>query len=238
MTLRLFVDQRLAAGAEVELPAAAARHVQVRRLQPGATLVLFDGRGGEWRSRVGRMKRHGVAVAIEQFDPVERELPVRVTIAIGMPANERMDWLVEKATELGAHGIQPLHLQRSVLRLAPERAERRQAHWRSLAVAACEQCGRNRVPWIGEVREFGDWLAALPPQAERWLLSPAAQRRGLPPLGAEAQVIVLAGPEGGPSADEERAAVAAGFVALSLGERTLRAETAPLAVLAALALRG
>ena len=239
MSVRLYVDaaawQR---DAEIDLPAAAARHVQVRRLQPGDPLRLFDGRGGEWQATVLRMGRSQVVVRICGFDPVERELGPRVTVALGMPANERMDYLVEKATELGVHSLQPLQCERSVLRLAGERAQRKREHWQAIAVAAAEQCGRTRVPQVAPVHTLPQFLAQLPDAALRLLLSPA---EGAPPLhavAADAQTLLtLSGPEGGLSPAEEAAARAAGFVPARLGERVLRAETAPLAVLAWIGLK-
>jgi 16S rRNA (uracil1498-N3)-methyltransferase len=157
-----------------------------------------------------------------------------------MPANERMDWLVEKATELGVAGLQPLHTSRSVLRLAGERAVKKQKHWQSVAVAACEQCGGNRVPAVAPVQDLGAWLKSLSPvdlkaPALRCLLSLAD---GSMPLGqalarvpTAAPVIFLSGPEGGLSPAEEALAAAHGFVPVTLGARVLRAETAALAAL-------
>jgi 16S rRNA (uracil1498-N3)-methyltransferase len=143
--LRLHVPAALSPGLELNLPDGAARHVQVLRLQPGAPLRLFDGHGGEWQAEVTAMGRRDVAVRIGTHDAIERELPLAVTLALGMPANERMDTLVEKATELGAAALQPLVCERSVLRVDGERAQRKALHWQAIAVAACEQCGRNRV---------------------------------------------------------------------------------------------
>lgn len=234
MSLRLFIEAALAPGAELELPPGPARHVQVRRLQPGDALVLFDGRGGEWAATVGRIGRQQVTVRLGEHDPVDREAALAVTLALGMPANERMDWLVEKATELGVAEIRPLLTERSVLRLAGERAERKRAHWQAIAVAAAEQCGRTRVPLLHPVRELGA-ADALPADARGWLLSleagaaPAAawRRAGGPQL-------LLSGPEGGLSPAELARARDAGLQPLSLGPRVLRAETAPLAALALL----
>jgi 16S rRNA (uracil1498-N3)-methyltransferase len=227
----------LAAGQPVELPAGAARHVQVLRLQPGARITLFNGSGGEFEAVVERMGRSEVAVRVESHDPVEREAARELHLAVAMPANERMDWLVEKATELGAASIQPLMAERSVLRLAGERAGKKQAHWQAIAVAACEQCGRNRVPPVHEVAELRTWLARGPAGgARRLLLSLRPQAPGLrEAAGAGGAAVFLTGPEGGWSDAEEAAALAAGFQPVTLGARVLRAETAALAALAALA---
>jgi 16S rRNA (uracil1498-N3)-methyltransferase len=243
MTLRLFVELPLAGAAELALPAAAARHVQVRRLQPGAALLLFDGRGGEWAATVTHMGRSEVRVNVGGHDGIERELPLAVTLAVGMPANERMDWLVEKATELGAAALQPLQCERSVLRLDGERAARKVAHWQGVAVAAAEQSGRTRVPMVAPVRTLASWLAGLAGQLEapaltRLVLSLAPDTTSLPAADVGAQALcLLSGPEGGFDAAELAAARGAGFVPVSLGPRVLRAETAPLAALSWLALQ-
>ena len=236
MTLRVFVEALLSAGAEFELAEGPARHVQVRRAQPGGALVLFDGRGGEWSAEVVAMGRTSVTVRTLVHDPVERESSHALTIALGMPANERMDMLVEKATELGVAAIQPLVTERSVLRLTGERAERKLEHWQAIAVAACEQCGRTRVPELHPVRALSSWLDDLPVAPARWLLQPGAplpSDQGL----ASARAVVLSGPEGGLSAVEADAAARHGFVPLGLGARILRADTAPLVMLAWAALR-
>lgn len=238
MSVRLYVDAALQRDAEIDLPAAAARHVQVRRLQPSDPLRLFNGGGGEWQATVLHMGRSQVRVRIGDFDPVERELRQRVTVALGMPANERMDYLVEKATELGVHSVQPLQCERSVLRLAGDRAERKREHWQAIAAAAAEQCGRTRVPRVEPVQTLQRFLAQPPDAALRLLLSPADDAPPLHVVAADEQALLtLSGPEGGLSPAEEAAARAAGFVPARLGERVLRAETAPLTVLAWLGLK-
>lgn len=169
MPPRLHVDSPLVAGAELALPDAASRHVQVLRLQPGAALTLFDGRGGEWSAEVLAIGRKTVSARVGMHRDVERELATPVTLALGMPANERMDGLVEKATELGVAAIQPLVCERSVLRLAGDRADRKAAHWQAIAVAACEQSGRNRVPQVAPVRLLrGGWRRQLPCRRNGW----------------------------------------------------------------------
>lgn len=223
----------LAGAAEITLPEGAARHVQVLRLQPGDALTLFDGRGGEWAAEVTAMGRREVSVRMGDFADVSRELPLAVTLAIGMPANERMDALVEKACELGVAAIQPLLCERSVLRLAGERAQKKVAHWQGVAVAACEQSGRTRVPVVAPVMALPEWLASLAPQgdADRVVLS-LRDAQPLPVLRPAGALLSLSGPEGGLSAAEEDAARRCGFRPVSLGARTLRADTAPLALLA------
>ncbi len=226
----------LSAGAELELPPAAARHVQVLRHQPGDAITLFNGEGGQWQGTVLRMGRSDVAVRVDAFEAVEREPARRVHLALGMPANERMDWLVEKAAELGVASVQPLHTAHSVLRLSGDRAVKKQVHWQQVAVAACEQCGGNRVPAVQAVADLAAWLrnsADLAPL--RCVLSLADGARPLTEVlreaPADAPVLFLSGPEGGLSPQEDAAARAAGFRPVTLGPRVLRAETAALAAL-------
>lgn len=238
---RFYCDTALTTGETLELPAVAARHVQVLRLQPGDSITLFNGTGGEFSASVAQMGRSMVSVQVGQHHALEREAPRAVHLAVGMPANERMDWLVEKATELGVAAIWPLQTERSVLRLKGERADKKQAHWQAIAIAACEQCGRNRVPRIHAVSDLSAWL--LQPdlaQHDRFVLSLRPEGRPFNPDPAPTQparaALFLSGPEGGLSPAEEEAAIAAGFAPVSLGQRVLRAETAAIAVLAALTL--
>lgn len=244
---RFYCPTPLTPGNVLDLPASAARHVQVLRLQPGDVITLFNGgpevpgsSGGEYEATVTQMGRSHVQVQVGAHMTVEREAAMQVHLALGMPANERMDWLVEKATELGVASIQPLMTERSVLRLSGERADKKQAHWQSVAVAACEQCGGNRVPRVHAVMTLAQWLKAPAPldaaQSPRLLLSLRAESLGLraavrPTASA---ITFLSGPEGGLSLAEEDAALAQGFTPVTLGPRVLRSETAALAALAAL----
>ena len=239
MTARIYTDQTLAPGISISLPPVAARHVQVLRFQPGNVLTLFNGQGdveGEYSATIQSMGRSDVQVSVGNFVATQREASRTVHLAVGMPANERMDWLVEKATELGVVSIQPLMTERSVLRLSGERAEKKRLHWQGIAVAACEQCGRNRVPLIRPLASFNEWLKIQNTTDEvRWLLSLQAGTQLLfKALGASRLMTFLSGPEGGLSPLEESAALAKGFLPVTLGQRVLRSETAPLAVLAAL----
>lgn len=235
---RFFVDSPLAVtDGDLALPPGAARHVQVLRLQPGDALTLFDGSGPEWQAEVTAMGRSEVRVRLVAAATPQRELARAVTLAVVMPANDRMDFLVEKATELGAAALQPLVAERSVLRLAGERADKKRAHWQGVAIAAAEQSGRTVPMRVEPVLPLAAWLAALPaPTGDEWrgLLSP----RAAAPLAlfGQARALFLSGPEGGLSDAEENAARARGFAAVTLGPRVLRADTAPLAVLAWLAL--
>jgi len=232
------------------LPDAAARHVRVLRLQPGSPLVLFNGDdGAEWSASVSRMTKAEVEVHLEAPHAVVRELSCAVTLALGAPANDRMDAFVEKACELGAAAIQPLLCERSVLRLSGERAEAKRRHWSGIASSASEQCGRTRIASVAAMRELHDWLDgtatvdgqrsvvlsfaadAAPVASLADVVSPAASGNGKRP-----GLVVLSGPEGGLTAAEEAAAVEHGFIRVGLGPRVLRADTAPLALLAWLGL--
>jgi 16S rRNA (uracil1498-N3)-methyltransferase len=235
----------LATGAELDLPPGAARHVQVLRLQPGDTITLFHGGqaegdpGGEFDATILKMGRSDVRVVVGAHHATEREAPRAVHLLAGITANERMDWLVEKATELGVASITPLVAERSVLKLKGERAEKKIAHWQAVAVAACEQCGRNRVPVVHNAVDLAGWVRAQAQATtvQRLLLS---LRAGTAPLhtaaGPAGPVVFISGPEGGLSSTEEDLALQHSFAPVTLGPRVLRAETAPLAALAALTL--
>jgi 16S rRNA (uracil1498-N3)-methyltransferase len=231
---RVFVDAPLQAGARVTLEGSAAGHVtRVLRLRKGEPLTLFNGRGGEYAGWIDATGGASVTVAVGEHDTVERESPLAVTLAQGISRGERMDLVVQKATELGVHIIVPVLTEHSVVRIDDRQAARKVSHWRAIAIGACEQCGRNHVPEVSApwpLREFlADGAATTPPT--RLLLSPAASLR-LDELSPGLRAItVLIGPEGGLSADEEQAAVKAGYTAVRLGPRVLRTETAAIVAL-------
>lgn len=237
---RFHVPLALRCGDELTLPASAARHVQVLRLQPGDALTLFNGQAngdehGQWQAEVLRMGRSDVVVRVGAFAPVQAELATPVTLAVGMPANDRMDWLVEKATELGVAAIQPLMCERSVLRLSGERAQKKVDHWQAVAVSAAEQCGRVCVPVLHPVLPLRGWLARRG-EGLHLVLSPQAQGGFHQQVrGHVGALSLVSGPEGGLSPAEEALCRTAGCLPVSLGPRILRAETAPLAALAWLA---
>jgi len=228
----------LSPGAQVDLPEAAGHHaLKVLRLRPGDAVMLFDGQGGEWQAEIvgaGRTAR----VALRAHLARECETPLHVTLVQALPAGDKMDWVVEKAVELGVAAIQPVAAQRSVIRLSAERMARRVAHWNAIAAAACAQCGRNRVPPVAAVLDLPRYLGGLgAADGIRLMLAPQAAT-GLaslpPPNGA---IRLLVGPESGWTDDEIQAAQLVGFRTLRLGPRVLRCETAGLAALAALQTR-
>lgn len=231
---RIYCPEHLLSSQSLSLPREASRHIQVLRLQPGTMITLFDGRGGEYDATITAMRRQAVDVTVSTHHAVEREAAAAVHLAVCIPANERMDWLVEKATELGAAHITPLMSQRSVVRLSGERADKRRAHWEAIAVGACEQCGRNRVPRIDTPVDLAHWLRGQADDTSgtsptlRIVLSLAAAP-GNTSRPTDTRTCVLIGPEGGFTPIEEQLIVASGFIPYRLGSRVLRTETAALA---------
>ncbi|MCL2523271.1 MAG: 16S rRNA (uracil(1498)-N(3))-methyltransferase [Betaproteobacteria bacterium] len=233
---RFYCREALAPGARVELPAPVARHAaRVLRLPPGAPMILFDGRGGEYLAHIERIERDRVLAGLADWREVERESPLAVTLVQALQAGEKMDFTVQKAVELGVRDIVPVMSRRSVMRLSGDRAGRRVAHWQGVAAAACEQCGRNQVPLVAPLEKLENWLARPADGALRLMLAPQAERTlaDLPPAN---KVQLLIGGEGGLAPQEVVAAELAGFQAVRLGPRVLRTETAGLAALAALQL--
>jgi 16S rRNA (uracil1498-N3)-methyltransferase len=232
---RFYCPQPLAAGAIVDLPEAVAHHLFVVRMQPGDALTLFDGRGGQYRASLLDSGKKRASARVEEHEAVDLELPYAITLAQGLPEGSKMDWIIEKAVELGVAGIVPLAAQRSVVRLSAERAEKRHAHWQGVIVAASEQCGRNRLARLAPLTDFDRFIAAQDAQP-RILFSPRATQSladWARAAGPQA-VSLMVGPEGGFNEQEEQTAVRAGTLALSLGPRVLRTETAGLAAIAAL----
>ena len=229
----------LAAGRRITLPETAGHHVaRVLRLAAGDALTVFDGRGGEYRATLVRVSRAAVEVDVGAHDPVDRESALAVELGQGICKGDRMDLVVQKATELGARIIRPVVCERTVVKLDAARAERRMTHWRAIAVHAAQQSGRTRVPEVAGVEDLGAWLARGG-TGPAFVLSPraGASLADLAPSAPGAPVRLLVGPEGGLSPREIERAGAAGFEGLRLGPRVLRTETAALAALAALQAR-
>ena len=244
MNPRIYHPLPLQAQQILDLPESASRHIQVLRLQPGDELAVFGFANQEWRCTVVQMGRKIVQIQAHDFVVTNLENQRAVHLWVGLTANERMDYLIEKATELGANSITPIAADRSVLKLTGDRAEKRLAHWQGIAVAACEQSGRNTVPAIYGVQTLQQAIKALagplfPAPIQPLILSLAPDATTLKSITngetLEPQaVILLSGPEGGWTASEEALARGAGFAAVSLGKRVLRADTAPIAALAVL----
>lgn len=231
---RFYTEDELRTGGRSLLPEESAHHaVHVLRLRADDEVTLFNGRGGEYGGRIAAIERLRVQVDVLQHRPVERESPLAVTLVQGVSAGEKMDFTVQKATELGVAAVQPVVAARSTGRIAGERAALKRAHWRRVAVAACEQCGRNRVPEVHPVLPLEQFCAAPAAAGSRLLLSPVAQQ-GLRAAKLDGTVALAAGPEAGFTAEEEALLAGAGFVPVRLGPRVLRTETAALAALAVL----
>ena len=229
---RVYVDAALESGMRLSLPASAAGHLtRVLRLRPGAALILFNGRGGEYAASLERAAGSKVTVEVGEHQAIERESPFPLTLAQGVSRGERMDLVVQKATELGVTRLVPVLTERSIVRLDEEQSDRKSSHWRAIAVAACEQCGRNRLPEVGLPAQLREFLRQPAGDSVRLLLSPAATRRIEDVPGPASSVTVLIGPEGGLSDEEQADALAYGFTAVNLGPRVLRTETAAIAAL-------
>lgn len=231
---RFYCRAALSPGAHIELPEPVARHaVRVLRLPPGAPMVLFDGRGGEYLAHIQRIERERVVAELASWQDVERESPLAVALVQALQAGEKMDFTIQKAVELGVRDIVPVESRRSVLRLSGDRAAKRVAHWQGVAASACEQCGRNQVPLVAPLEKLENWLARPADASLRLMLAPDADEAlvDLPPASA---VQLLIGAEGGLDPQEVLAAKQAGFRPVRMGPRVLRTETAGLAALAIL----
>jgi 16S rRNA (uracil1498-N3)-methyltransferase len=257
---RVYVDAPLRAGQQQPVEGGAANHIiRVLRLRVGDELTLFDGRGGEYAGKIDAMHRDDVLVTVLEQRPLERESPLQLTLAQGVSRGERMDWVMQKATELGVARIAPIFTERSIVRLDAKQAQKKVQHWRSIIISACEQSGRNRVPEISmpvQLHEFldrgplgasgsdGDGAPGVAPAhaahidrlpgSTRLLLSPRASLRIADVTAVDAAVAVLIGPEGGLTDNEQEWATSLGFTPVRMGPRVLRTETAAVAALALL----
>jgi len=232
---RFHCTEALTVGATITLPEHVAHHIQVLRLNAGDHITLFNGDGGEYVATIASVEKRRVTVEVKVFEPREVELPYAITLAQALPEASKMDWIVEKAVELGVHAIQPLAAQRCVVRLSAERAEKKLQHWRGIIVSASEQSGRNRLASVSGVADFNQW-AQQQDLHVRIMLSPRGGQslsdwaRHHPPQS----VALMIGPEGGFADKEEDLALAQGALMLTMGPRVLRTETAGVAAVAAL----
>ncbi len=229
---RIYTSQPLRAHSVVELESGPSQHLaRALRMQVGDALLLFNGEGGQFPATISSVDRKRVKVTTAEQEPLEVESPLRIRLGIGMSRGDRMDWVVQKATDLGVADISPLVTERTELRLKGERADKKLGHWQQVAISACEQCGRNRVPGIAAPQSLEDWLLHCDAQLRLVLHHRAAP---IPSPAAPGSAALLVGPEGGLSDAEIALAERAGFTSLQLGPRVLRTETATLAILAAL----
>jgi len=232
---RFFCPVPLTVGAVIDLPETVAHHVFVLRLQNGDTIQLFNGEGGCYVASIVDIAKKRASAELKVFLPEEVELPYSLTLAQALPEGSKMDWIIEKAMELGVSTIQPLASQRCVVRLSAERAEKKLGHWQGVIIAAAEQSGRNRLAHLSAPLDLGKWLGQqdihqrimLSPRADQSLAEWTKHR-------APQAVSLLIGPEGGLTEEEEDMAIRQGVIALSMGPRILRTETAGLAAIAAI----
>jgi 16S rRNA (uracil1498-N3)-methyltransferase len=229
---RVHVDVELQTGRRLTVDGSAGNHIsRVLRLRVGDALTLFNGQGGEYAGSIDEIRRDTVVVSILERRDVDRESPCQLTLAQGISRGERMDWVVQKATELGVWQIAPIFTERSIVQLDEKQASRKLQHWRSIAIAACEQSGRNHVPQITQPVGLYELLEKRTSSGTALLLSPGAPLRIADLASAGTQITVLIGPEGGLADVEQQAAVKAGFTPVRLGPRVLRTETAAVCAL-------
>lgn len=229
---RVFTDQPLQTGATVTLEEAPSRHLaKVLRMTPGRELTLFNGEGGEFAATLAEMGKKSVSATLGEFSPEDRESALDLELAIGLSRGDRMDWVIQKATELGATRITPLFTERTEVKLKGDRLNKKWDHWRQVMISACEQCQRNRLPVLAQPQSLTDWLAATRDSGARRFVLHHRDSKGLPAQEALTQLSLLVGPEGGLSEEEIEQARAAGCEPLTLGPRVMRTETAPIAAI-------
>ena len=232
---RIHCDGPLKADAIVPLPSAGAYHVaRVLRMRPGAPLVVFDGSGMDYPAEITAVEGNKVLVRLRGQIPGTGESPLRITLVQGVSRGERMDWTLQKATELGVAAIAPVLTARSVVRLDEKQAAKKQIHWQAIAVGACEQCGRSRIPAVGTPMSLREYFGTVRKDGMRLVLSPSAPGSLAGIASLPAKVELLIGPEGGLDDDEITAAQKAGFMPVRLGPRVLRTETAAVVAMTVL----
>ncbi|HWV15348.1 MAG TPA: 16S rRNA (uracil(1498)-N(3))-methyltransferase [Cellvibrio sp.] len=227
---RIFTAQPLAANSSIDLEEAPSHHLaKVLRMQAGRELILFNGRGGEYSASITAISKKAVSVQLRDFIAEDRQSPLQLELAIGVSRGERMDWVLQKATELGATKITPLLTERTEVKLNNERSDKKLEHWQQIIVSACEQCQRNLLPELSKPVAIDEWLAQC--NAELKFVLHHRDNQGLPASQNISSVALLIGPEGGLSEREIEQALQQHFSPLTLGPRILRTETAPLAAI-------
>lgn len=227
---RIFTTQRLTADSIIDLEEAPSHHLsKVLRMQAGRELILFNGAGGEYPGVIDAISKKSVTVKLTGFNPENRQSALQLELAIGVSRGDRMDWVLQKATELGVTKITPLITERTEVKLGGERADKKRGHWQQTIISACEQCQRNLLPELAEPVLFSEWVAQC--KAELKFVLHHRDNQGLPQNATAGSVALLIGPEGGLSDTEITQAVAQQFSPLTLGPRVLRTETAPVAAI-------
>jgi len=229
---RVHVPGPLSSGARHTIEGDAANHItRVLRLELGNSLIVFDGQGGEYSAHIESLRKNSVIIEVQERSTPTRESSLSLTLVQGVSRGERMDWVVQKATELGVTSIVPVLTERTMVKLDSKQSERKLAHWQGIVTAACEQSGRDRIPHVVAPLSLDEFLRDVDPQSTRVLLSPTGTQRVNDLKAPDRKVIVLIGPEGGLSETEQRSAIGAGFIAVRMGPRVLRTETAAVAAL-------
>jgi 16S rRNA (uracil1498-N3)-methyltransferase len=232
---RIYCDGPLTGGTETDLPSAGAYHVaRVLRMREGAPLSVFDGSGHEFRAEIVKVDGDRVTVKLGDAVPGTAESPLKITLVQGVSRSERMDWTLQKATELGVAAVAPVLTSRSVVRLDEKQATKKQAHWRGIVVGACEQCGRAKIPSVSAPMTLREYFTNVRKDGLRLVLSPSAPASLVGLSSMPSKVELLIGPEGGLDDDELHAAQKAGFMPVRLGPRVLRTETAAVVALSVL----
>ena len=224
---RIFTSQPLVCGQTIELDAAASHYLsKVLRMQPDREVILFNGEGGEFAARITEITKKSVTLLVGDFEAENRQSPLKLELAIGVSRGERMDWVLQKATELGVTRITPLFTERTEVKLSGERLQKKMAHWQQILISACEQCQRNILPELVEPLTLEAWLPHS--EASLKLVLHHRDNQGMPAAVTADSVALLIGPEGGLSEEEITLARAQHFSPLTLGPRVLRTETAPI----------
>lgn len=227
---RLFIETTLSPNALISLDDKASHYLnKVLRLKPNAPLIVFNGNGDQYNATIEAIEKKTVTIRTEDCDNINNESPLSIHLGIAISKGDRIDWVMQKATELGVTAITPLTSERTEVKLKGERLEKKLQHWRQIAISACEQCGRNRIPTINALSIADDWINTV--AAERKLVLHHRTEQAIDATLTIASSALLIGPEGGLSDREINAAEQQGFEALRLGPRVLRTETAPLAAI-------
>jgi 16S rRNA (uracil1498-N3)-methyltransferase len=227
---RVYTPQALAQGLQIELAEPQSHYLsKVLRMDTGRELILFNGLGGEYQASISAIHKKFIEVTLGEFSPENKQSPLELELAIGVSRGDRMDWVLQKATELGVTKITPLLTERTEVKLKGERADKKMEHWQQIIISACEQCQRNLVPVLTEPCNFADWVTQC--DAKLKFVLHHRDNQGLPAQQQTNQVALLIGPEGGLTDEEIALAQTQHFTALTLGPRVLRTETAPIAAI-------